>query len=507
VASIDQPAVDEPPAKAGVADLYRATWSWLREVFVRNRLTLALEIGFIAAWFLIRTRYQVDARPYLIWTVATATISLASPSAGLVILAATGPFYEPVQIGRDLGMRHVLVATLGISVAIRLVLGGWRRMPWSPPVLLAIAIGLVTALGVAITYERFDQTFAEHAARSWLSSVGGAMIILVVAVWVARCGTWRPVAAAVASGTLAVTLSVIDQLNRGLVSSGPLGWIGLWKDFGPRLGGAVPSPNGMAAVALLPLCLLAAYSVLSPQRGRAVLWRAGAATLGALLLFAMCLTFSRAALLSLLGLAIVIAWRIHRRAGQVVLVAGIVVGLALLPSYLALRDRVGASGVSEPGAVLMASDALRLQAWDSAAHMWLDEPVFGQGFLAYRQLGPTFGDQVLGSPHNEWLRLFAEEGLVGGVIGLLFVATMWRSLARNRDAIGSGILAGSIGYVLMASFNNPFLFIQVSSMVFIPIGYGLARSISRPTSLETGARSFGFRRDHLVRRLRGRVAS
>jgi O-antigen ligase len=204
----------------------------------------------------------------------------------------------------------------------------------------------------------------------------------------------------------------------------------------------------------------------------------------------MYLTYSRAAILSLFGLAVVIAWRVNRRLGQIVLVVGLGAGLALLPSYLALRGQATNVGVLEPGSLLVATDALRLQAWDSAVHMWLDQPVTGQGFLAYKQLADGYGDTVLSSPHNEWLRLFAEEGTIAGVAGLGFVATTMWWLMRRTGPVASGILAGAVGYVLMATFNNPLLFIQVSVIVFVGIGYGLARSvaprISAPPADATG---------------------
>jgi hypothetical protein len=485
VASIDPPAgqsgdVPVDPAAAGILDLYRSVWQAGRSVIVRYRIAVVVELLLIAAWFILRTEFSVESRAYLSWTFVAAGVAMISPTSGLVILAATAPFFEPVTLTRALGMRHVLVASLAASVLLRLVSGGWRRMPWSPPILLGFAIGLLTALGVVNTYMRFDLDWANHAAGSWLASVGGAMIILIVATWVSRTGTWRPVAAAVAAATVAVALSMADQVQRGLVSGGPLDWIGFWKDFGPRLGGAVPSPNGMAALAVLPVCILTAYALLvSGHRGRTLVARMAAVAAAAILFLAMYLTFSRAAILSLFGLAVVVAWRINRRLGQVILVGGVVAGFALLPSYLALRSQVGAEGPLEPGSLLVTTDALRLQAWDAAFQMWLAEPITGQGFLAYKQLADAFGDQVLSSPHNEWLRLFAEEGVVAGIVGLAFVGSSLIWLARRRDAIGSGILAGAFGYFLMACFNNPLLFVQVSAVTFTAIGFGLARAATR----------------------------
>ena len=117
---------------------------------------------------------------------------------------------------------------------------------------------------------------------------------------------------------------------------------------------------------------------------------------------------------------------------------------------------------------------LRFRAWGAAISMWADEPLVGQGYLAYKTLGPDFGDPVLGSPHNEWLRLFAEEGTIVGLVGIGFILATWWSLARIPGWLGTGLLAGFLGYVVAASFNNPFLFIRVSAVAFSMVGVGLA---------------------------------
>jgi hypothetical protein len=62
---------------------------------------------------------------------------------------------------------------------------------------------------------------------------------------------------------------------------------------------------------------------------------------------------------------------------------------------------------------------------------------------------------------------------VGGLLGLAFVATTLSWLSHARGAVAAGILAGTAGYFTMATFNNPFLFIQVSAVVFPLVGYAL----------------------------------
>ena len=103
--------------------------------------------------------------------------------------------------------------------------------------------------------------------------------------------------------------------------------------------------------------------------------------------------------------------------------------------------------------------------------MWLDEPFIGQGYLAYRELGPAFGDPFMGSPHNEWLRFFAEEG--DGRRLCRHRVRRWQQPGRSRRCPGgSGPVSwpGFLGYVIAASFNNPLLFIRVSAVAFTIVG-------------------------------------
>ncbi len=98
-----------------------------------------------------------------------------------------------------------------------------------------------------------------------------------------------------------------------------------------------------------------------------------------------------------------------------------------------------------------------------------DKPLIGQGYLAYKELAETFGDPVLGSPHNEWLRIFAEEGVIVGLVGIAFLVATAVTLARVPGWLGTGILAGFLGYVDRGVVQQP---VAVRARV----GRGLRRS-------------------------------
>jgi O-antigen ligase len=106
--------------------------------------------------------------------------------------------------------------------------------------------------------------------------------------------------------------------------------------------------------------------------------------------------------------------------------------------------------------------------------MWLDQPLVGHGYQSYRELHAAYGDAVLGAPHNEWIRLFAEGGIVVGLVGLAWAAFTFRTLARAPGWIGAGSFAAFTGWCLTATFNNPTGYVQVGVIVFTVVGTGLA---------------------------------
>jgi O-antigen ligase len=113
--------------------------------------------------------------------------------------------------------------------------------------------------------------------------------------------------------------------------------------------------------------------------------------------------------------------------------------------------------------------------------MFLDQPILGQGYRAYRQLSVQFGDPTLNAPHNEWLRFFAEGGLFVGLIGAGFALATIVILIRRTGWLETGILASFTAFCLAAAFNNPFLFNQVTIPAFILAGTGVALALQPGT--------------------------
>jgi hypothetical protein len=146
-----------------------------------------------------------------------------------------------------------------------------------------------------------------------------------------------------------------------------------------------------------------------------------------------------------------------------------------VPWYLSLRSQtLGGGSQLVPGQLLIASDQQRLGAWAAAGRMFLDQPLIGQGYRAYRQLSVQFGDPTLNAPHNEWLRLFAENGVFVGLLGLAFVLATGARLARAPGWLGAGLFGSFLSVCIAATFNNVFLFNQVTIPAMVLAGTGVA---------------------------------
>lgn len=454
-----------------LATFYRAVWAAMSGAAARYRVAIVVEVAMIIAWFVIRTMFDIDGRAYVAWVVVAGVVAFVAPLSGLVVFIGTSAFFEPDSFARGIALRELIILPLAAGVVVRIAADRFR---WRPGLGVLAALLLLggTAVSLAVAFARFDDDIAWHAARSWLGNAFVPIALLVVAAWTARNGEMRALVAAVVVGVVVAAVCLIEYFNPGQVSDGPFAWVGFWKDFGQRLGGTVPSPNALSAQLIVPtMMLLAAALFASDLRLRLL---AIAASL--LLIVAHFLTFSRSPILGLYAFVVVAAWRTRREFGIAALAGGLVLGGLLLPGYLALRTQ--SSGVEViPGTVLVATDEYRLDAWGVAGRMFLEEPLTGQGFLAYRELGVAFGDQILRSPHNEWLRYFAEGGIFVGILGLAFVVVVTRESLRVPGWLGTGLAGGFLAYVVAASVNNPLLFLRVSAVVFPIIGVGLALAV------------------------------
>ncbi|MFL5673383.1 MAG: O-antigen ligase family protein [Chloroflexota bacterium] len=463
---------DARPAAGGVLDSLRDRAVTAVAAARRHRLAVWSEVALIALYLGLRV-VDADRGPLTAWLAAVIVLSFLSPTSGLVILAAIAPFNEALELRWDVGSKSAIAIAVVAAVAVRWVSIPSARARPSASVVLASALVVATALGLIRTQARWGTDFALLAAGTWLSGIATMLLVFIAMVWVARGGERRPLVAALAATTVAGLLSLVDFWGDAALRDGPLGWA-VSGPFSPdRLTGVIRSPTSTAALVMLPISVYLAAAIL----GQAARLRVAAAALAAPLLAAAYLTYNRAVFIALYAIAVIVGWRIGRRLGIALLVGGMVIGAVLVPWYVSVRGQaIGGSSALAPGQVLIASDQQRLGAWAAAGRMFLDEPILGQGYRAYRQLSVAYGDPILNAPHNEWLRLFAEHGALVGLAGLAFVLTTGIRLARGPGWLGAGLFASFLSLCIAASFNNVFLFNQVTIPAMVMAGTGVARA-------------------------------
>ncbi len=479
----DPSALPSQPERPGILDLYRSVADALIPAVGRRRLGLAAEGVAIGAYVGLRTIGASDDVLHL-WLVLIVAGAIVSPTFGLVVLAAIAPLNEGIGLTRDLGSKTVLAAATGLGIVLRLLLDRGARFRPPAPVILTGGLFVTSGLGLVISWQRWGTAFAESAAEIWLQGVGTMLIVFAAATWVARNGSRRPLVVAIAASVVAGLISLVDFSGDAALRDGPLGWLVVGAFNPDRLTGVIRSPTSTAALIMVPLCILIVAAILG--------WdpriRIGSALVAIPLVVAAYLTYNRAVFLGLWLTAVVVAWRIRRALGVAFLVGGLALGAALLPSYLALRGQaVGAGSQLAPGQILIASDQQRLTAWATAGRMFLDQPILGQGYRAYRQLSIQFGDPTLNAPHNEWLRFFAEGGIVTGSLALLFVVATIVLMARRTGWLETGLLASFVAFCLAAAFNNPFLFNQVTIPAMLAAGTGIGLAVRPPADTEAHA--------------------
>jgi len=480
----DAPKADAPPADAptpGPLDLYRALGDAFARVVPRRAWAPAVEAVLIVGYVALRTG-DASRDVLTLWVAAAAVLAVLHPGAGLTVFAVMAVFSEPFVLTRDLGAKPIVVGALAAGLALRLVRRP-RDFPWSLPIALGLAVVAGTLAGVGVVAARTDDATTADALVAWITGPATMGVVLCAAAWAARRGSLRPLVAVTVAGIVAGLVGLADFFVATGIRETALDWLVRPTRFELRLAGVIPSPNGVAALVIGPFAVCAAAAILG--RTVRIPVRVLAAAAAAVLAAAMYFTYSRAALLGIFAVAVVVAWRVRRWMGAGLLLAGIVAGALLLPGYLASRNAaVGGEGNVDPSGVLVASDLLRFRAWEAASAMWADNPVLGVGFGQYGLRADAYGDAVLNAPHDEWLRLFAEEGTLVGLIGVFWIGATVVALRRAPGWLGAGGLASALGWGVAATFNNPLLFIQVSTVVFTIVGTGLAWSRRWPGSAE-----------------------
>jgi O-antigen ligase len=150
-------------------------------------------------------------------------------------------------------------------------------------------------------------------------------------------------------------------------------------------------------------------------------------------------------------------------------------GTGLVPSTIA--DRVNETAGSGGG--LDVSSALRVDLWSAAGRMIGDFPAFGVGYLGFNGRLPAYFVQhvtnawyqpssqlhLLAHPHNFFLTVVVETGLVGalllGALLVLVYRRVWRDYRDRRTWTAEAALMAGVGIAVCSLTGEPLLALPV----------------------------------------------
>ena len=423
--------------------------------------------------------------------VAVFALTLWRPDAGLLAVVAAAP------AGRLLGTPPLLVAEMAAWACLAPWLLDLRRAAavradarvLGPAGLLGLCLaaswlGAILGESAGIPAAALPAHLARTLPRDYLLFSAAAPETRALLQALAGLGLFTAArAASRADGAFAARLAttlVGSAALLGLLSLGDVvrQWAGVGFEewFLARMGTerfAFHLPDANAAASHYALAALAALALALAQPARRLAWAGGAAAV----LAGLALTGSRTAWVAVAAIGTVLAARATGRAWAFRRwrLAGLGTGVAAAAAIAAVlsgpaSDQPGSAGLSL---------RIRGQFLQTSTAMLASAPAYGVGIGRYYERSPEFMPAALEArypfenAHNYFAQMFAEVGILGGVLFLwLVVAAMWAAWPRGAppDPWRLALWAGAAGYVVTCVTGHPLLVPESSLPFWLVLG-------------------------------------
>jgi len=249
---------------------------------------------------------------------------------------------------------------------------------------------------------------------------------------------------------------------------------------GVRLKASFSSPNSFAGwlVMMIPLALSFAYfwkdnlfKLSSRHNWLKKAIRPGLWAITGILTFCLAFTYSRGAWIGVI-LAVLFIGRLRSRKLLIMTVIAILILPLFMTGYLKERT-IAIIKFSETAGV-------RPLIWEEAVNIVKDFPFLGCGLNTYAIVGPHY--KVPGGtgyyPHNSYLHMAAESGLLGLASFLWIIAALFKTSLANLKRIGNGfysifltgLLAGLFGFLAHSFVDTNIYTLQLGNLMWFIMG-------------------------------------
>lgn len=177
-------------------------------------------------------------------------------------------------------------------------------------------------------------------------------------------------------------------------------------------------------------------------------------------------------------------------------VVGVVLGLALQFSPV-FSERFGhiSGEIASHEKGSETSMGLRLEFAKTSFFLALENPFFGSGTgsfsTAYAQEAKKLGLEPRKNPHNEYLHVWVELGIVGVILLLLLFHRMWQCslcLTSQKKGIAQGFIlsfmVGCLGNSILMDFTERHFFILMVALLFAAVPTPYPKKIVVPKNIK-----------------------
>jgi O-antigen ligase len=403
-----------------------------------------------------------------------AIVAAFAPSAGLTALAALALLREPAGLG-PLGFNATIAGACGLGVLARQAIGGWagRQVTVRPEF---AAVGAFVALSVVQFLRLATRTTAERErfglTQLMATCAGLLIVILVPAVFTPANRRWLVVA--LVPGILVAAGAAIASLSPAVIGLLPLGGLLPPEDISARGTGIFRNPNYLGEAMALSFFVVAR----SRRMGLPTALGRHPILLAVPVAFAAVASFSRGALLALVGGVVSLYASRGRRALLIAAIAGVIVVGIGYPIILTARHFVNfGPRIEESGEAQAESDATRIAVVEAGVKLFLRQPVLGIGIGQFHFESVQY---LNGSPvtfsHNQYLQIGVEQGILGMTAFIVMLVTLIHALSRVGDEYSETARSMLIVFAIGAVFAEPLTSMQTSGVLWVVVGAALVRA-------------------------------